>query len=61
MVKCRHNYVTFHGKQETLEEGRYINLYHCLNCGSTITLINNYNSKVIKNKQREEELLTEKY
>ena len=61
MAKCRHDYVTFLGKQETLEEGRYINLYQCLKCGSTITLINNYRSKVVeKTTPRKKELFTVK-
>ena len=61
MAKCKHNYVTFLGKQETLEEGKYINLYQCLKCGSTITLTNNSHSKVFEKTPPEEELLTVKY
>ncbi len=50
MSLCKHKYVKYAGEQETLMEGKYLKLYNCLNCKSTITLNNNPNSKIINNK-----------
>ena len=52
MSSCKHKYVKYAGEQETLVEGKYLKLYHCLNCKSTITLNNNPNSRIIDNNHR---------
>jgi len=52
MSICKHKYVKYAGEQETLIKGKYLKLYNCLNCGSTITLNNNPNSKIINNKHK---------
>jgi len=47
MAICPHLFVTYVGIQKTLTEGKFLKLYQCLNCGSTITLSNNPKSKII--------------
>jgi len=44
--KCLHKKVIFVGYQETLEEGKFLKLYRCLLCNSTITLNSKKVSKV---------------
>jgi len=48
MAICPHLFVVYIGVQKTLTEGKFLKLYQCLNCGSTITLNDNSKSKIIK-------------
>jgi len=56
MTICPHLFVTYIGIQKTLTEGKFLKLYQCLNCGSTITLINNPKSKIVNSNKNIEKI-----
>ncbi|NVM05304.1 MAG: hypothetical protein HWN67_23505 [Candidatus Helarchaeota archaeon] len=47
MAICPHMFVTYIGEQETLIEDKFLKLYQCVNCGSTITLKKDSKSTII--------------
>ena len=49
MSKCKHNYVSYLGEQETLTKGKKLKLYQCISCHSTIFIKKNNNSIIIDN------------
>ena len=50
MSMCEHSFVFYIGDQETLTKGKFLKLYQCIECGSTITLGKKSKSKILKNK-----------
>lgn len=50
MSMCEHSFVFYIGDQETLTKGKFLKLYQCIECGSTITLGKKSRSKILKNK-----------
>ena len=60
MAVCKHKNVVYVGKQETAIEGKFIDLYQCVHCGSTITLENIETSKTVDNPAIEDEITSKK-
>lgn len=46
-IKCKHNIVTYIGEQETLKPNKFLKLYNCLICDSTIILEKDKTYKII--------------
>ena len=56
MSLCKHLYVRYLGKQETLIRDKYLELYQCLECGSTITLNGKPQSRIIQSEKSKNKL-----
>lgn len=52
MKLCEHKKVVYAGVQETLNPLKPLLLFRCLECGSTITLKNEKNEKVLAKRNK---------
>ncbi len=47
MSACKHPYIKYLGKQETIVKDEYLKLYNCLNCRTTIVYLKNTKSVIV--------------
>jgi|GEM_PF-6290335 hypothetical protein len=47
MSACKHKYIKYLGEQETPVKDKYLKLYNCLKCKSTIVYTPSTTSKIV--------------